>query len=54
MNYNDSLKTLKGVGTKRLELFNKLGVDSVGALLDFYPRNYEDWSTAYTTSTAPF
>lgn len=39
------LTELKGVGEKRAELFAKLGVNSVGELLNFYPRAYEDWTT---------
>jgi ATP-dependent DNA helicase RecG len=42
--YNIRIENLKGVGKKRAELFNKLGVYSVGQLLNFYPRTYEDWS----------
>lgn len=44
---------LKGVGKRKAELFHKLGVDSVGALLRFYPRTYEDWSKPYTIAEAP-
>ncbi|MBQ5910664.1 MAG: ATP-dependent DNA helicase RecG [Clostridia bacterium] len=40
----DNIRYLKGVGEKRAELFGKLGIDTVGALLRFYPRQYEDWS----------
>ena len=40
----DNIRYLKGVGEKRSLLFGKLGIDTVGALLRFYPRNYEDWS----------
>lgn len=43
-NWDASLQTLKGVGVKRAQLFEKLGVHSVGALLRYYPRAYEDWS----------
>ena len=32
------LTELKGVGEKRAELFAKLGVNSVGELLNFYHR----------------
>ena len=39
------VRFLKGVGEKRAELFAKLGVNSVGELLNFYPRAYEDWTT---------
>ncbi len=38
------IRKLKGVGEKRAEQFLSLGVDSVDALLRFYPRAYEDWS----------
>ncbi len=37
------IRYLKGVGEKRAALFGKLGIDTVGALLRFYPRSYEDW-----------
>lgn len=40
----DSIRFLKGVGEKRALLFKKLGIDTVGALLRFVPRAYEDWS----------
>ncbi len=36
---------LKGFGQKRAEQFEKLGVRSVGDLLTFYPRTYEDWTS---------
>ena len=39
------LTDLKGIGEKRAELFSKLGVNSVGELLNFYPRTYEDWTS---------
>lgn len=42
--YNIKIEQLKGLGKKRAELLNKLGVFSVGQLLNFYPRTYEDWS----------
>lgn len=41
---SDNIRYLKGVGEKRALLFSKLGIDTVGALLRFYPRSYEDWS----------
>ena len=44
--YNVKIEQLKGVGKKRGELFNKLGIYSVGELLEFYPRSYEDWTTS--------
>ncbi len=35
---------MRGVGEKRAQLFAKLGVRSVGELITFYPRTYEDWT----------
>ncbi|MBQ4153084.1 MAG: DEAD/DEAH box helicase, partial [Oscillospiraceae bacterium] len=34
------IETLKGVGAKRAQRFNKLGVDSIYSLLRYYPRTY--------------
>ncbi len=39
---NTDIRYLKGIGEKRAELFNKLGVFTVGDLLRFLPRGYED------------
>ncbi len=44
MDITTDIRYLKGVGEKRAELFSKLGINSVGDILDFYPRMYEDWS----------
>lgn len=43
--YESDVRYLKGVGEKKAHTLSKLGVDTVGALLRFYPRAYEDWST---------
>ena len=51
--YKTGLSALSGIGEKREKLFSKLGVGSVGALLEFYPRAYEDWSTCFSVSSAP-
>ncbi|MCQ2489909.1 MAG: ATP-dependent DNA helicase RecG, partial [Clostridia bacterium] len=39
------IKFLKGVGEKRAEQFNSLGVTTINALFHYYPRAYEDWSS---------
>lgn len=51
--FDQKLQSLKGVGAKRAQLFEKLGVDSVGALLRYYPRAYEDWSHPFEIDAAP-
>lgn len=43
--YKMPISRLNGIGPKRAELFNKFGVYTVGELLNFYPRTYEDWSS---------
>lgn len=48
------IRFLKGVGEKRAGLFHRLGVDSIDALLHFYPRAYEDWSKTVSIADAPF
>lgn len=41
--YKD-IAELWGVGTARAKLFRKLGVDSIGALIEYYPRSYIDFT----------
>ena len=38
----DSILTLPGIGPKKAALFSRLGLHSLGDLLRFYPRDYED------------
>ena len=40
MDFKTDIRFLKGVGEKRAELFYQLGVKSIGALLQLYPRDY--------------
>ena len=41
--YEVPISSLKGIGEKKASLFKKLGVDTVGALISYYPRSYENW-----------
>ncbi len=43
--YRTPITSLNKIGARRAELFAKLGVKSVGDLINFYPRTYEDWSS---------
>lgn len=38
------IEKLKGVGEKRAALYRRLEIPTVGDLLRFYPRSYENWS----------
>ena len=40
--YDYEIKFLKGVGPKKAELYNKVGVYSIGDLLHYFPRAYID------------
>ncbi len=48
------IQYLKGVGEKRAELLRKKGIDTVGALLRFYPRAYLDWRKITPVSECSF
>ncbi len=48
-----NIKYIKGVGEKRAQLFNKLGIFTVDDLIHFYPRSYRDWSKTTMVADAP-
>ncbi len=48
------IQFLKGVGEKRAVALKLRGIDTVGALLRFYPRAYLDWKNVTPISEAPF
>ncbi len=50
---NQNIRYLKGVGENREKLFLRLGVDSVGSLLRYYPRRYLDLRDSYSVTDAP-
>lgn len=54
MNFSTDIKFLKGVGAVRAEAFYGASVRTVGALLRYYPRTYEDWSKVYPIREAPY
>ena len=42
MAQTDSIRTIAGIGPKKAAMFAKLGIETLGDLLHFYPRDYED------------
>ncbi len=48
------IQYLKGVGAKRAEILRTRGIDTVGALLRFFPRKYLDWTRVTPANSAPF
>ncbi|MBQ6163066.1 MAG: ATP-dependent DNA helicase RecG [Clostridia bacterium] len=53
MNLNYDIQYVKGVGESRARLFRRIGIGTVGDLLRFYPRAYEDWSRICSPMNAP-
>lgn len=50
---NLSVRYLKGVGEKRAALYAKLGIETIGELVRYFPRGYIDISNPYSFSEAP-
>ena len=48
------IQYLKGVGEKRAVVLKSRGIDTVGALLRFYPRKYLDWTDITPISDTSF
>ena len=44
MKFADAVQSLKGIGPKKAKLLAKLGISTLGDLLSYYPRAYEDQS----------
>ena len=54
LDYLGDIRYLKGVGEKRAKILYGLGIDTVGALLRYYPRSYEDFSEIKKISDCNF
>ncbi len=44
MHESDSITRIKGVGEKRAELYRTIGIETVGDMLRYFPRDYTDYS----------
>ena len=42
--YEIPITKLSGIGEKRASLFRKLGINTVGDMVAYYPRDYDNWS----------
>lgn len=40
--FDKNIQYIKGVGPKKAELLNKMGIYNIKDLIEYYPRNYED------------
>ena len=48
MEWNDAILDLKNVGEQRAKKLNRLGIQTIGDLLEHYPRDYKDRSRMVT------
>ena len=53
MELKTGLETFPGIGPTRAKALKKLGLETVGDLLTYWPRDYEDRSRIYTIAGAP-
>ena len=53
MTLDTRLDTFAGIGPQRAKALKKLGLETVGDLLVYYPRAYEDRSKIYSIQEAP-
>ena len=53
MDLSTRLDTFGGIGPARFKALGRLGLETVGDLLAYYPRTYEDRSQIYTIDGAP-
>ena len=42
--YEIPITKLSGIGEKRASLFHKLGINTVGDMITYYPRAYDNWA----------
>lgn len=50
--FKTDIQKLKGVGPKSAEFLRKLGVNTIGDLIKFSPRTYEDWTVIQSLASA--
>lgn len=52
MNIDDGIITVKGIGDKTASLYSKLGINTIGDLIRYYPRTYKTYSQPVPVSEA--
>ncbi len=53
MKMTDKITALSGVAAKRVALYNKLGIETVGDLIEHFPKSYTDYSETVKIADAP-
>ena len=52
MNIDDGIITVKGIGDKTASLYSRLGINTIGDLIRYYPRTYKTYSQPVPVSEA--
>lgn len=50
---DDTIQQLKGIGPRKAALFSRLGIHTLGDLLQYFPRDYEDRSRIWSIGAVP-
>ena len=53
MKMTDKITALSGVAAKRAALYSKLGIETVGGLIEHFPKSYTDYSETVKIADAP-
>ncbi len=53
MKYSDNIIVLKGIGDKTVRLFNRLGIETIYDLINYFPRDYESFAPPMKIADAP-
>lgn len=53
MKITDSINALHGVAAKRAEIYNRIGIFTVGDLLEHFPKDYLDFTETVSIADAP-
>lgn len=51
--FHKDIYLLKGVGEKRATQFKKIGINSIGSLFYYFPKDYENLTEVFSISSAP-
>ena len=51
MKWDDAVTCVKGIGSKTAAVLNHLGIDTVGSLVAYFPRDYDSYNKITSVSS---